>query len=67
MYLSEFEVKRLAEGLATEVPEAFVGGINPDQRFQQEPNWFHHLRHHQVYGHRHEDLFICHRDKKYNK
>lgn len=58
LYLSEFEVEGLTEGLAAKIPEAFVWWIHPDQRFQQEANWLHDLRDDQVYRHRHVDLLI---------
>ncbi|TNN33984.1 hypothetical protein EYF80_055850 [Liparis tanakae] len=62
-YLSECEVEALAEGLAAEVPEAFVGWIDPDQRLQQEPDRLHHLGDHQVHRHRHVDLLIWNKHK----
>lgn len=58
IYLSESEVEGLTEDLAAKIPEAFVGWIHPDQCFQQEANWLHHLGDDQVCRHRHIDLLI---------
>lgn len=66
-YLSEFEVEGLTEGLAAEVPEAFIWWIYSDKSFQQKSNWLYHLSDNQVHCHGHVDLLICREPQRNEK